>query len=156
VTEPVTVWRLNARRFAKGSLSGMGAARYGGRWNLPGTRVVYCAESRALAALEALVHVEDMESVGAVLWQATSIAIPGDKVERPSHFPQSWRAYPHTRATQVFGSDWARGLGSVALRVPSVVVPGEFNYLLNPLHPDFGGLKVSSPEPFRFDSRLAR
>ena len=81
MTEPVTVWRLNARRFAKGSLSGMGAARYGGRWNLPGTRVVYCAESRALAALEALVHVEDMESVGAVLWQATSITIPGEKVE---------------------------------------------------------------------------
>jgi len=134
--------------FCEGLAVGSGAAHYGGRWNLPGTRVVYCAESRALAALEALVHVEVMEGVSAVLWQATSITIPGGKVEWPSQYPQSWRTYPHSHATQVLGSDWARSLRSVALRVPSAVVPGEFNYLLNPLHTDFTGLAVSPPSHF--------
>jgi RES domain-containing protein len=156
VTDPVTVWRLNARRFAKAAFSGGGAFRYGGRWNLPGTRVVYCAESRALAAMESLVHVEDIEDLGAVEWQATAITLPGAFIERPLRFPQSWRSYPFPPLTQKFGSDWARDLRSVALRVPSAVVPGEFNFLINPAHPDFTKVKFALPEPFRFDPRLAR
>jgi RES domain-containing protein len=135
-------------------MSGGGAFRSGGRWNLPGTRVVYCAESRALAALEPLVHVEDMEDMAALEWRAIAVSLPADSVERPGRFPGSWRSYPYQSATQKFGSDWARSLRSVALRVPSAVVPGEFNTLLNPGHPAFARLKVASPVPFRFDPRL--
>lgn len=156
MTDPVTAWRLNARRFAGAALSGNGAFRYGGRWNLPGTRVVYCSESRALAALEALVHVEDLEDLGAVDLQATAILIPGAGIERPLRYPPSWRTYPHSLATQRFGSAWARSRRSVALRMPSAVVPGEFNFLINPAHPDFTKLKFAPPEAFKFDPRLAR
>jgi RES domain-containing protein len=155
VTDAITVWRLTARRFARAALSGQGAFRYGGRWNLPGTRIIYCAESRALATLEALVHVEDIEDLGAVEWQATAITLPSSAIERPLRYPRSWRIYPYVSATQRFGSKWARSQASVALRVPSAVVSGEFNYLLNPLHPDFSGLIMERPEPFRFDPRLA-
>jgi RES domain-containing protein len=137
VTDPVTVWRLNARRFAGAALSGGGASRYGGRWNLPGTRVVYCSGSRALAALEALVHVEDLGDLGAVEWQATAILLPGDGIERPIRYPASWKTYPHSLTTQRFGSAWVERRRSVALRVPSAVVLGEFNFLVNPTHPDF-------------------
>ena len=156
MTDPVTVWRLNAERFAKAALSGSGASRYGGRWNLPGTRVIYCAQSRALAAMESLVHVEDIEGLDAVEWQATAITLAGALIERPLRYPQSWRSYPYSPSTQRFGSAWARDLRSVALRVPSAVIPGEFNFLLNPAHPDFAKVRFAPPEPFRFDPRLAR
>ena len=154
MTEFVEVWRLHARRLARSAYSGSGAARYGGRWNLPGTRVVYCAESRALAAMELLVHVEAIEDLAAVEWKATAIIIPAALIGRPVRFPRSWRTYPYSIATQRFASAWAGSKQSVALRVPSAVVPGEFNVLLIPEHPDFAKLKISAPIPFRFDPRL--
>ena len=152
MTDAVTAWRL----FALAALSGEGAYRRGGRWNLPGTRVVYCAESRALAALEALVHVEDVGDMGAVEWRAAAIAIPHTAIERPLRYPQTWRKYPFHRSTQEFGNAWAKGMRGVALRVPSAVVPGEFNYLLNPAHPEFGRLTFGHTVHFSFDPRLAR
>jgi RES domain-containing protein len=156
VTEAVTFWRLDSRRYAKAALSGNGAFKYGGRWNLRGTRVVYCAESRSLAAMELLVHVEDFEDLLAIEWRATGVTLPGDAIERPLRYPQSWRNYPYSAATQQCGSEWALSLRSVALRVPSAVVPGEFNFLVNPVHPDFKDLRVAGPTPFRFDPRLAQ
>ena len=152
--DPVTVWRLCALQKAEAAFSGNGANRRGGRWNLPGTRVVYCAESRALAAMEILVHVEDMEDLAQLEWRAIAVAVPRDAIERPDRFPGSWRKYPYTPATQRFGSAWARAGHTVALRVPSAVVPGEFNFLLNPEHEMFAQLKIAPAEPFRFDSRI--
>lgn len=156
MTGEVTVWRLDSRRYSKAALSGSGAFKYGGRWNLQGTRVVYCAESRSLAAMELLVHVEDFEDLVAMEWRATAITLPGDVIERPLQYPQSWRTYPYSTTTQKFGSEWVRSHRSLALRVPSAVVPGEFNFLVSPAHPGFFKLKFSSPEPFGFDARLAR
>lgn len=156
MTDPVTVWRLNARRFAKDAFTGSGASRFGGRWNLPGARIIYCAESRALAAMELLVHVEDIEDLVSVGWQATAVVLPSAAIEGPVRLPQSWRAYPYSATTQRYGSAWAASRRSVALRVPSAVVPGEFNVLLNPEHPAFERLRISAPAPFRFDPRLAR
>jgi RES domain-containing protein len=138
------------------AFTGNGAYRRGGRWNLPGTRVVYCAESRALAAMEILVHVEDMEDLARIEWRAIAVAVPGEAIERPDRYPNSWRAYPYCPVTQKFGSTWARAGRTVALRVPSAVVPGEFNYLLNPEHEMFAKLKIASAEQFAFDSRIGR
>lgn len=104
--------------------------------------------------MESLVHVEDIEDLGAIDWRATEIVLPGAAIERPKGYPKSWRIYPYGQSTQRFGSAWARSRRSVALRVPSAVVPGEFNYLLNPEHPDFARLRVSAAEPFSFDPRL--
>ncbi|HXN36377.1 MAG TPA: RES domain-containing protein, partial [Opitutaceae bacterium] len=74
----------------------------------------------------------------------------------PLRHPLAWRIYPYSPSTQRFGSAWAISRRSVALRVPSVVVPGEFNFLVNPAHPEFTKLKFAPPEPFWFDRRLAR
>ena len=154
MTETVTAWRLFARGRRKTALSWIGAFRHGGRWNLPGSRVVYASESRALAALEILVHVEDLDDFSLSDWMAIPIEVPAKKIEFPVRYPNSWRAFPYMRNTQTFGSDWARSRRSVALRVPSAVVHGEFNILLNPEHPDFAGLKRGDPVRLLFDRRL--
>jgi RES domain-containing protein len=80
--------------------------------------------------------------------------IPDAAIEKPERFPETWRAMPHSLETQTFGAAWARERRSVTLRVPSAVVPGEFNYLINPLHPDFERVKIGKPERFSFDPRL--
>ena len=150
----VTAWRLCAAHRLPMAFSGEGSARRGGRWNLFGTRVVYTAESRALAMVELLVNAEDRARLGALEWIFVPATIPNELIERPAKFSPSWRDYPHNRETQVFGSEWIKARRSVALPVPSAVVSGEFNYLLNPAHPDFKRVKVGKPEPFSFDPRL--
>ncbi len=148
------VWRLCSAKYAATAFSGEGAELYGGRWSPPGIKIVYCAESRALAVVEILANAEEQERLSALKWVLVSAEIPGDQVEKPARFPETWRQYPHPRDTQLVGSAWAKEQRSLALRVPSVVVPGEFNYLLNPAHPAFPKVKVGKPEPFTFDPRL--
>ena len=154
--EIVTVWRLYARHLARTALSGEGATHYGFRWNLPGTRVIYCGESRALAAIESLVHVQAAEDLAAVQWQLTALLLPSAWIERPRQYPAHWDLYPYSRSTQRFGSEWAHARSSVALQVPSAVVAGEFNYVLNPEHPDFSKIKILPGVRFQFDARLFR
>lgn len=154
MTGVITIWRLHARRLGKTAFSGDGAARYGFRWNLAGTRVVYCAESRALAAMESLVHVQSVADLAAVKWQLTAVVLPMAWIERPLQYPSDWDIYPYAQSTQHFGSKWARSRSTVALRVPSAVVNGEYNYVLNPEHPDFIKLDILPGVPFQFDARL--
>jgi RES domain-containing protein len=150
----VLAWRLCASHRVPWAFSGEGSARRAGRWNPTGVRVIYCAESRSLAALEVLVHVADPALLGALEWNCLPAVFPASLIEIPPRVPDTWRAYPHTPETQEFGATWAREQRSAVLRIPSAVVPGEFNYLLNPLHPDFKKVKIGKTEPFAFDGRL--
>ncbi len=135
-------------------MSGDGAYRRGGRWNPPGIRVVYCAESRSLALLEVLANIKRPALLGDQAWVLIPIEIPVNLIEKPARVPDSWRDTPYTAASQAFGAEWVQAQRSAALRVPSAVVPGEFNYLLNPAHPDFKRIKAGQPEPFAFDARI--
>jgi RES domain-containing protein len=137
-------------------LDGEGASRLGGRWNSPGVPIVYCAGSRALAILKVLVwsrlgnipldlglfgiHVPDEASVETVALQTLA---------------PEWRA-PDYAGLRDVGDEWARSRRSLVLAVPSVIVPEEQNYLLNPLHPQARGVRVASSRPFTFDPRLLR
>jgi RES domain-containing protein len=147
-------FRLVKHKHAAHSFDGEGARLFGGRWNLPGVAVVYASESRALAALELLVHLE----VGALLrrYVVYRVEFPDSAVEDLStrRLPVHWRASPAAPALQEIGSRWVRERGSAVLRVPSAVIPRESNYLLNPEHPTFPRLRRSAPEPFDFDPRL--
>lgn len=147
-------WRLGATHRADAAFSGEGAARRGGRWNLRGTRLVYCSASRSLAALEILANVDARHRLIGLAWTCVSALVPDEAIERPTKFPATWRQFPHGPEAQALGSEWVRAQRTVALRVPSAVVPGEFNYLLNPAHPDFKRVTIGEAEPFAFDPRL--
>ena len=138
---------------ADSAFSGEGARLVGGRWNLPGTPLVYTSETLSLAALETFVHLQPVDKRIRYVW--FRVTIPASvAIDRQASLPDSWRDSPPSEATQAIGTAWAKEKSSVVLRVPSTLVPGEYNLLLNPRHPHFKRLKISKPEPFDFDGRL--
>lgn len=151
--ETITAWRLTARRFASTAFDGRGAALYGGRWNSTGVPVVYLAATRALAVLEILAQVRQASGLqDYVLIPATFVRADVDVLD---HLPSDWRVIPAGGATRRIGAEWASARRSLALQVPSVILPAEFNYVLNPLHPAVGLIRVGIAEPVEFDTRLA-
>jgi RES domain-containing protein len=149
-------FRIVKLRHAATAFDGEGARRHGGRWNSRGTRMVYTAESRALALLEILTHTGNADLFAAyavidLVFDAALVVALKD-----ADLPAGWRASPPPAAMQTLGDRWAADRTSVVLRVPSVLVPEEFNYLLNPAHPDFNQLRIGRPEPLAVDARLAR
>jgi RES domain-containing protein len=151
------LFRLVKKRYAANPLDPQGARLYGGRWNSPGRGVVYASDSIALSLLEKLVHLHSFE----VLEQFVLCTLELDESRVMSlaaeALPPDWQAEPPPRSTQVIGDQWLERGESLALAVPSVLVPRQWNYLLNPLHPDFARLQADLVvEPFRFDERLAR
>ena len=154
-TPSVSGYRIVAPRWADDALSGEGARKYGGRWNSPGQPLVYLGGSRALAALEMLVHLTTPLS-RAKAYKIIQVTIPENLIsEYPLHIlPENWRDYPATQLTQEIGDDWLQASGSLALRVPSILIPEESNILFNPLHPDFKEITHLRPTNFSFDPRL--
>ena len=145
------VWRLC--RAGHAALDGEGAFLYGGRWNSPGTRLVYTSRHLSLAILEILVHTgPDNLPDGFVKLE---ISIPEDirrEARAASDLPVRW-GYGTTRDTQSVGDLWAADARSAALQLPSAVVPEEENVLINPRHADAGRIAVLSQTPLRLDSR---
>jgi RES domain-containing protein len=148
------VFRLAKARFSHG-LSGKGAEKTGGRWNSKGVPMVYTSDSRALCTTEIAVHIP----LGLLPtdYKIISIEIP-DSLKvltlTKNKLPHDWNSIPHSGSTQQIGDDFIRQNKSVVLKVPSAVVAGDFNFLLNPGHRDFSKIKVLSVEDFGFDSRL--
>lgn len=148
-------YRIVSPRWAGSALSGEGARLYGGRWNSAGRPVVYLAGSRALAALEMLVHLTTSESRKKP-YLLIQVEIPSNhilKMPRNS-LPSGWRATPPDTTSQQIGNNWLEASTSLAMFVPSTIIPEETNLLLNPAHPDFRVVGTGSPNPFQFDPRL--
>jgi RES domain-containing protein len=138
-------------------LTGTGARLYGGRWNHAGTPLIHTAESRSLATVEYLVHLS-MPEIPSGLSIAT-LRLPDDirpEEIRLSSLPKRWREHPAPVALADLGTKWARGARRLLLRVPSAVVEGEHNILINPLHPDMSRVAVVKVERYRFDARMTR
>ena len=148
------MWRLCSAEYTSTAFDGEGARLFGGRWSPRGVRVVYTSESRALAVLEVLANADETDDFTVLRWAMIPAEIPVALIENPCRLPETWRNFPHTAEGQEFGAAWARERRSAALRVPSAVVPGELNYLLNPAHPDFKHIEIGPPEAFTFDVRL--
>jgi RES domain-containing protein len=149
------VWRLTATRFADRAYTGEGARLYGGRWNHAGTPLVYTSGTLSLAAVEYFVHLEP--DIAPDHLAARAAEIPGDlriPVLSLADLPVNWRSYPAPERLKELGTGWARSRVSVALSVPSAVIPHERNLLLNPLHPDYIRIRLLPPEPFSFDPRM--
>ncbi|MGH7230878.1 MAG: RES family NAD+ phosphorylase [Nitrospiraceae bacterium] len=142
------VWRLCSSRHAPAD--GEGARLTGGRWNRPGTAVVYTSATLSLAVLEMLVHVDsDLLPLDLI---AVSAEFPSQLAVRTvskEDLPKNWRAYPAPESTQALGTVWAQSGHTAVLSVPSVFIPEERNYLLNPAHPNFHKITWSAPHPFQ-------
>jgi RES domain-containing protein len=136
------------------AFDGEGARRFGGRWSSKGVRVVYTAESIALAILEVLVHLGSSDVLTA--YSLCSAEFDDSLVERldRSVLPANWRDYSAPAGLQRIGDEWVASGSSAVLEVPTVIVETESNYLFNPAHPDFTSLKLGTPRPFEFDPRL--
>ncbi|WP_249978051.1 RES family NAD+ phosphorylase [Vreelandella olivaria] len=151
----MTGYRLIKKRWVGNAFDGEGARLYGGRWNSKGTPCVYLASSESLAMLEVMVHLEDYNllqryTLFAVTFNESAVlSLPDDEL------PKDWQAEPAPESTSEIGDGWLASLSSLVLVVPSVVVPREVNYLLNPAHPDFEGIVTSAKEiGFSPDPRL--
>lgn len=153
----IRAWRIVKARHAGDAFLGEGARLAGGRWNNRGTAVVYASDSLALAALELFIHLGKARF--ALSFVSFRIEIPDDvRVESipVEELPANWRDEPPPDATKDLGTRWPKAGTSVVLRVPSVLVPEEFNFLLNPSHPEFRDIRIGSPEPFTFDPRMQK
>lgn len=149
----ISLYRLCSSRFS--AASGAGAALYGGRWNKVGTAVIYAAQSASLAALEVLVHYNTLPTDYAL----TEIQVPDTLLIlaiKEDELPDGWDAVPYVPATQERGERWINEGRSAILSVPSSIIPGERNFLINPAHAAFGELRFQPPRPFRFDPRLRK
>jgi RES domain-containing protein len=146
------VYRITRAPYA--DLTGEGARLAGGRWNRPGRAAVYASGSRALALLETLVHVQAYRlPPDLVLLQ---VSIP-ESVSReswsPDDLPDGWREIGADAALDR-GDRWLREARAAVLRVPSALVPQEWNAVLNPLHPDHDRIRLVDVSPLRIDPRL--
>lgn len=151
------VFRIERKKYLETTLKGVGAALTEGyRWNSLNTYLVYTAESRALATLEVSVHLDLSEDLPTDRYYV-EINIPDDitilelKME---DLPERWDSKPPILETQFIGDDFVKEKNAAVLKVPSSIVPQEFNYLINPNHPDSERIYVLSTTPFQFDSRF--
>ena len=152
----VQAWRIVKKHHSERAFDGEGARLYGGRWNSPGVAAVYASESRALATLEVLAGLQtNTPLTGFVLIPVEfeeALVVSVELVD----VPVDWRQSPPPPSTQRIGDEWIARAESAVLRVPSVLVPKESNYVLNPGHRDFSALRIGEPEPLSMDPRFLR
>jgi RES domain-containing protein len=149
------IWRICREIHAAGAFSGEGARRFGGRWNSRGVAMVYCSSSLALAAIELFVHLEPNQAPEDLVF--ISATLPEDEPARvlgELELPDAWWTEEALEETRRAGDAWVRSGSSLALQVPSVPIPQEWNVLVNPQHPRAGELKIEAPHRFVFDARM--
>lgn len=151
----MTVWRIARRPYQ--ALDGEGARLNGGRWNSEGTAVVYTSGTLSLATLEYLVHVEPLLVPSDLV--VMELSIPDDPGlgahVAPRQFPPGdWQAYPAPEWQAELGDMWVQDGTFLWLAVPSVIVPQEYNILLNPRHPRMQEIGIVATHSFAFDRRL--
>lgn len=148
------VYRIAKKAFIE-DLSGTGSRLYGGRWNFKGISAVYTSESRALAAVEMLVHVP--LSIFPKDLSIATIEIPEKYISKDlklSELPKNWKEYPAPLELAEIGTRLLSSGNYVAIKVPSAVVLGEYNIIINPASLHFTKVKIKQVDEFFFDKRL--
>jgi len=154
----MTLWRIasDTPDYEANDTTGKGAEISGGRWNRPGTPVLYTSTSRALACLETVVHLASTSlplnrylvkvTVPIAAWKAAA-QIDSTKLV-------GWDAEPAGKVSLDWGTAWAAAKTSLLARVPSIIVPEEWNVLVNPAHPDAAAIKAVKVRKWTYDARL--
>ncbi|EJI4683867.1 RES family NAD+ phosphorylase [Salmonella enterica] len=149
------LYRLTKTRYLMTAWSGLGAKEAGGRWNSVGTAMVYLSETASLTMLETLVHINAPQLLDD--FTLLSLDVPDEQIQTfdMNRLPDNWASEDAPAELALYGDNWAESGSSIALRIPSALSPVEFNYLLNPEHPELFDLMATVKKiPFRFDSRL--
>lgn len=151
----INLYRLSVELYSD-DLSGIGASIAGGRWNRPGFRMLYTASSRALATLEVLVHVPAMFVPKP--YQMLTLSVPEDSLlSIPlDQLPEGWNLLTPPISIKDITESWLTANRFLLLKVPSAIVAGEYNYLINPAHPRSSEVLITDKQPYRFDPRLLR
>lgn len=149
------VYRIGKTKHAR-DLSGEGARLNGGRWNHPGTSCIYTAETRALSLLEYAAHVSIDDIPRALSF--TCLEVPDDAIETIAlgQLPGNWTLWPHPKGSRDFGDDLLLSAGSLVLKLPSAIVPDEFNYVINPSHSRIKEVRIVSVRDYAYDVRLKK
>lgn len=146
-------WRIVREDHGSAAFDGEGAWRFGGRWNSRGTRMIYTSGTLSLAALETLVHLNPP-----VAFKYVAIPVEFDEALletfATSDLPADWNEEPPPPSTAEIGDRWVKESRSAVLELPSVIIPAEPNYLLNPAHSEFKRIRIGKPVRFSFDPRL--
>ena len=153
--DQIRAYRLVKRKWLDCAFDGEGARLYGGRWNSRGKSCIYLASSVSLAMLEIMAHLNDYSLLRH--YALLEVRFPGASLLwlPAEQLPTDWREEPAPPATAEIGDGWLDSGGSLAMAVPSVVVPSETNYLLNPAHSLFEGVVTGAVEiDFQPDGRL--
>lgn len=150
------LYRIVKRKWIASAFDGEGAKRFGGRWNSKGRPCIYLAGSESLALLEVLVHLESDTILKS--YSLLKCSIPKSNIMTLGNaLPTNWQSEPAPPETAEIGDQWLNSKQSLALQIPSVIVPRENNYLLNPMHPDINIVEKSISEiDIQIDSRLLR
>ncbi|MDA8239220.1 MAG: RES family NAD+ phosphorylase [Nitrospiraceae bacterium] len=154
----ISCYRLVIKDYAAFALTGNSAAEHPGRWNHRGYRAVYAAESRALASLELYVNLGD-EDVINLEFSLFALHIPQEvRITdlKLKDLPNDWRSIPPSDSTRDIGTKWLAKGETAALTVPSIIIPEEKNFILNPGHPDFQKIKKIGPLAFSYDPRIIK
>ena len=151
------VYRIAKKKQRSNDLAGTGAYNEGGRWNNVGVYALYTSENRALAALEVLVHVEESELPANLYIMTINVDDSAPIYElKDSELPKDWRQ-PENIALKTMGDKLFEDNKYIGLKGRSAVMPNEYNYIFNPLYPDYHNLvKVISVEDHNTDERLLR
>lgn len=156
----IEAYRISKESDSAKAFSGQGAKDWGGRWNSRGVAVVYTAAHRSLSILEVLVHVKGGAGMGRTTISAPfyvyAVAFDESQLEELpiSSLPAGWNSEPPTAASQSLGDAWVLATSSAVLSLPSVIVPEERNYILNPNHPRFAEIRIEAPVVCSIDPRL--
>jgi RES domain-containing protein len=148
----MTVFRLCKAAF-RNDLSGQGARLSGARWNSIGVPMLYTAGTRALSVLEYVVNF-GADVLPKNLYLLTIEVPDSAAIERPASLPRDWKQLPAPESAHRFGDTFVRTAKALVLVVPSVVIPEEENYLINPIHPEAGKITILRADPFSLDPRL--
>jgi len=151
----IPVYRLIKQKWAHCAFDGEGARRYGGRWNSKGKSCVYVARTESLAILEVLVHLQAQQILQH--YSMFELSVPQEDIDylNPADLPDCWRDEPAPPETAEIGDAWLDGNSGLALAVPSVIVPREWNVILNPRHSRYSAIISHARQlDFELDPRL--
>ena len=149
------VYRVLRKSYARTPFDGEGSYRFGGRWSSPGVRLAYASEHQSLAMLEYFDHLDQEDPPPDLVLAIAEVPddLMGERVD-VQRLPQGWRDPAAPPALTRFGDEFAERAEHCLLLVPSVLAPSEYNYLINPVHPDFMRIVVRDTEPLQYDSRM--